>query len=105
MSADKNITPGFERQLLTVQEVVDRTGLSVATVRRRIRAQSLPFLQIGGKNKRILIPITALSPARSEQIEKSAPALLAPQNLDCPASIRPGPMPKWKQNIAARTET
>ncbi|MFP4105889.1 MAG: helix-turn-helix domain-containing protein [Phycisphaerae bacterium] len=45
---------------MSPEEFAAHSGLSQATVRRRIRDGSLPHVQPGGKGCRILIPVNAL---------------------------------------------
>lgn len=54
-----------DRQCFTIKDFVDATGLSEATVRRRVHDGGIPSLQFGGKHKRILILAAALQHADS----------------------------------------
>lgn len=79
---------------LTLQEFSERTGLSLATVRRRIKDGSLPVWQPGGHRTAIRIPESVLLPlqrntaATSPQSESSG--------LDRPSrQIR---RPRWQQS-------
>lgn len=84
--------PGMQR-FLSVQEFCELTGLSHATVRRRICDGSLPVWQPGGRRTRVLIladdPATRSSNLDATK-EQPVPALIAPRI--------PGPRPRWQQN-------
>ena len=76
-------------------------GVSVSTVRRRIRDGSLPCLQLGGRGHRICIPHDALIvPSRRERMGSDEPAEPADRSLDHmhQAERLPGPAPRWMQN-------
>ena len=71
-------------------EYAARTGLSRATVTRRLKDGALPRLQPGGPRTRVLIPVAALAP----------PAAAPGKTLSCERPAAPparprGPKPKW----------
>jgi excisionase family DNA binding protein len=79
-------TPRF----LSPADFARATGLSEATVRRRIRDGSLPVAQPGGKKSRVLIP--------RDVLDRSAPAPgpSVPAPGPTPPAPRPaGPRPRW----------
>jgi hypothetical protein len=72
------------------------TGLSYATISRRLEDGSLPKFQPGGENTAVRVPIdalTKLTPPRPPE-DKPLPAEHAvdPQ----PRTPRKGPQPKWE---------
>ncbi|WP_390623320.1 helix-turn-helix domain-containing protein [Blastopirellula sediminis] len=71
-------------QLLSIQELSDRSGVSVVTLRRWVKSGAISYFQPGGKNGRLLFPADAIQASAS--------------NL--PASERPSPRagrrPKWQ---------
>lgn len=56
---------GSLRRYLSIDEYVQVSGLSAATIRRRIKARQLPSFQPGGLGTKILIPTDALEFSRS----------------------------------------
>lgn len=52
----------LDRAYVSPEEFAALTGLSIATVRRRIKASQLPVIQPGGKRTRVLIRVDALAP-------------------------------------------
>ena len=58
---------------LTPHEFAHRTGLSLATVRRRINDGTLPVFQPGGKRTAVRIPQSALlpTPGSTEWVNKT----------------------------------
>lgn len=80
------------RQFLSPVEFAEVTGLSPATVRRRIAERRIPIYQPGGPRTRVLIPIKALgAPERSEPVPSGSPATDAP-----PLGKLAGPAPRWR---------
>jgi hypothetical protein len=91
---------GFGPQIhISPAEFAARSGLSVVTVRRRVRDRSLPAVQPGGPRTRVLIPVDALVPVRVD-----APADLAEPKPPLPTTPAPlpGPAPKWRQSAGGR---
>ena len=83
------------------------SGLSRATVYRRIRDRSLPSAQPGGPRTRVLIPIDALRPAaRPTESEARSMTSTAPTGRGCSKQIPPppvsGPPPIWGRAAAPR---
>lgn len=79
-------------EYLTPQEFARRSGLSLATVRRRIRDKSLPVLQSGGPRTAIRIPATALLASHQPPKSSAAPAS-SPDDAPPKRGIRP--RPQW----------
>ena len=100
------------RTHLSVQEYAKATGLSLSTVRRRVKDGSVPVLQLGGKCHRVLIPMGAIEhtgatgqlgaeaepgPDLSERADHAVGgAATLPLATQKPSRI-PGPSPRWKQ--------
>jgi len=86
----------LERSHLSPQEFAQKTGLSLATVNRRLKAGDIPFSQPGGPRSRILIPAAALDSASSHSAsspELAEPSSAAPTESDPPRQR--GPKPRW----------
>ena len=95
-----NGAPRTSLRNLSVDEAAAILGVSVSTVRRRIRDRSLPCLQLGGRGHRIVIPHEALiMPSRRERTgsdEPVEPAERSPDRMHQPERLR-GPTPRWMQ--------
>ena len=80
---------------LTVEQFVAESGLSAATVRRRIKDGSLPVLQPGGKRTAVRISRSALEPSRIT----SAP--IESVSFEPPISQKPpaGRQPHWRSKL------
>jgi hypothetical protein len=91
------------RRYVSVQEFVQLSGLSLATIHRYLKRGILRHLQPGGRHSRILIPSDALEmdtpsaaePKRSASTAPPAPAVNT-QPLDDETRL-PGPRPQWKR--------
>ncbi len=75
------------------------SGLSPATVRRRLKSNQLPSVQPGGRGHRVLIPRDALEqlarvqpPPPEPDAANPAPTTAGPADPDSP---RTGPRPRW----------
>lgn len=70
------------------------SGLSIVTVRRYLRSGLLPFVQLGGRRHRILIPCDALGRFRHPPTDQPQPKteLKGEVSKSTPLS---GPMPRW----------
>lgn len=90
-SDDRFMSP---RDHYSPKEFSERSGLSLATIHRYLRSGKLPFVQLGGRRHRLLIPWDALQ------------LLLTPSAVETPAkqkvhkpmdSSQPlsGPQPRW----------
>jgi excisionase family DNA binding protein len=90
------------REFLSPQELATRTGLSVETVRRRVRDGSLPSIQPGGPGKRILISIAAFMTTlrMPETAGDEGCDLTVGQKAAAAPKGRgrlPGPEPSWRR--------
>lgn len=54
------MTESLVRQALTINQLQQATGLSISTLRRRVKDGSLPVIQAGGRGKKLLFPVTVL---------------------------------------------
>ena len=95
---------------ISPEEYADRTGLSMSTVRRYLKAGRIPAAQLGGFRCRWLISTAALSTlARDRQTERVASSAgetttaTADSEVDNrePSRLR-GPTPRWKQRKQKR---
>jgi excisionase family DNA binding protein len=82
---------GIATEFLAPKKFGQLAGLSQATVRRRIKDGTLPFVQLGGRHHRILIRSDALEQLQScaENIAGSGDSLTRSNRL-------PGRRPKWQ---------
>lgn len=103
---------GLGRRYLTVQQFADLSGLSLSTIRRRIRDGSITHAQPGGKRRRILIPVGALEhrqhcPSASHEARNENPNeqvnVADPGQPSPPERPIPGPSPKWQRTQTFRT--
>jgi predicted DNA-binding transcriptional regulator AlpA len=75
------------------------TGLSLATIHRRLADGSLPKVQIGGKRCRILIPRSALSAVIQSATEPSVcDKSTAPSTAEKPPALG-GMRPRWMSRL------
>ena len=82
---------------LSVEEFGAVTGLSVSTVRRRIRDGSLPVFQPGGKKSRILIPGGVLTDRSRQEPVATPPEPAAASPTPSPPTLA-GPRPRWTRH-------
>lgn len=83
--------PDTSPQLLTLQELIDRSRLSAATIHRLKKLGKIPYLQPAGKGGRLLFPADAIERAACEAAKPASP-------VSSPAGSRPhlsGPPPAW----------
>ena len=84
------------RSCLNIDELSAKSGLSLSTLRRRLREGKLPYLQPGGPRTRVLFPADIL-----DRLVNQTPAILASQpdavTLPKPASTARGPQPRWQK--------
>lgn len=76
------------------------SGLSLATVHRRLADGSIPKKQYGGKRCRIMIPLSALS---SRPLEQKAPIIASDANQNTALPVRSGKAPRW-MNTSPKTK-
>jgi hypothetical protein len=90
---------------LSLAEFSALSGLSVTTLRRRIKDGSLPYRQLGGRRHRLLIPRDALEtlnqpvdsscgPCQPDE-ERNGPT----QHISAAPHELPGPRPRWTQQL------
>lgn len=80
-----------DRRFLSVEEFCQQTGLSPATVWRRLKDGSLPSYQPGGKGTRVLIPLEALTAVPPAPATTTSP----PRRPSRPRPLA-GPVPRWQ---------
>lgn len=74
--------------LLTIQELSNRSGVPVVTLRRWVRQGRIPYLQPAGHGGRLLFQPDALG---RSQVQSTAQQTSATPPLS-------GPQPKWTQS-------
>jgi excisionase family DNA binding protein len=86
------------RKCLTIEELSQWTGLSVSTIRRRVKDGTIPFLQPGGRRSRIVFPpdiVERLIQITSQKSTNTEPiAVIPPEKPQ-----RRGPRPKWQREM------
>lgn len=90
------------RQFVSPQVFAQLAGISESTLWRRIRDQSIPSWQPGGRRTRVLIPLSALGAVQSAAVESSADD--APRDA-APRKPIPGPPRKWRTRTPDIEET
>jgi hypothetical protein len=78
---------GIAKQFLKIREFSRISGLSVSTIRRRVRDGSIPAIQPGGAGKVILFARDAL--------ERQSSPPTSGENTPTPKKILPGRRPSW----------
>jgi hypothetical protein len=86
---------------LSPQQFSDLSGLSIATVRRYLKAGMLSFVQPAGPRGRILIQSDALAVQTTPTDITSTPHFPSTQscnsNKAADAQRRSGPLPRWME--------
>jgi predicted DNA-binding transcriptional regulator AlpA len=91
-SRDGTMTePQINNQALNIDELVERSGLSEATIWRLKNAEKIPFYQPGGKGSRVTFPPDALERNYSAQ-NPDEPSGNEPSSS---STINTGPKPDW----------
>jgi len=90
------------KQFFTLSEFVNALGgaISESTVRRRIKDQTIPYVQPGGKSTKILIPASVLTKYQHPEHQGStgmAPST-KPEKPPGTSNLH-GPAPKWKRAL------
>lgn len=79
---------------LTIDELSQRSRLSISTLNRLKKEGLIPYFQPGGKNTRVTFPPDA--------IERACAATAASPSVPAATPTTPtklsGPMPKWQQS-------
>ena len=92
------MTESRYRQTLTIKQLQVATGLSISTLRRRVKDGTIPVLQPGGRGKKLLFPLAVLDELcmrrcvqsnSSNQPEQSASGSVGP-DTPLPASDHSG---------------
>jgi hypothetical protein len=60
MVTDRPMSEAKDRRPLTIRELKEETGLSISTLRRRVKDGSIPVIQAGGPGKKLLFPATVV---------------------------------------------
>jgi len=76
------------------QEFSERSGLSLATVHRYLRSGKLPFVQLGGRRHRVLIPCDALDLLLKPSVNEKPAEPTFNKRSDNPPPMS-GPQPRW----------
>lgn len=79
--------PATDRQLLTIHELSDATGVPVRTLRNWVRDGRIPFHQPAGKGGKLYFPRDA--------VERSAGSNPTPTAQDVPDLALAGRKPSW----------
>ena len=94
-------------QFLTLKEFAQQARISESTIRRRVRDGSLPVVQLGGKNKKLLFPIDALDRVNTPVTPAEDNASVEPSSLLAPGTQTDNPAgsrPRWTQKLARRSQ-
>lgn len=94
-------------QFLSPARFAGMSGLSLATVYRRLTDGSLPSVQLGGKSSRRLIPVDALDRLIQPTTPAAQPTAEPPPETPTqgPAAPElPGPAPRWRRKPPGRPE-
>lgn len=79
----------MDKKYWSVEEASQALGLSISTVRRRIRTGGIIAIQPGGPRTKLMIPVDAPFASRADDI----PEIAAPSHRE----VRRGPKARWKQ--------
>ena len=91
----------LERDGYSIKEFAKRSGMSISTVRRRIKDGSLPIVQLGGPSCLLTIPADALrqiyygNHLKEEETTSEKDVAEKTSTFSEPDSLS-GPKPKWK---------
>ena len=104
---DRDIHQATNSRFLTLKEFARLAGISESTVRRRVRDGSLPVVQLGGKNKKLLFPIDALDrvniPTTPTEDNDSVDSLSLSSSRT-QADDSAGSRPRWTQKLRRRAK-
>lgn len=106
--------PSIAKKYLSLEELSALTGLSVSTLRRRVRDGSLPTWQPGGRRTRLLFPLELVDAAMSavssdtnsqgDAPPESTNAREATQSSQESAGTPlAGPTPRWMKGLRSRS--
>jgi hypothetical protein len=103
---ERDMNDNTNPQFLTLKEFVQRSRLSDSTVRRRARDGSLSVVQLGGKGKKLLFPVSALQELRQRSAPPQFGGDVEHSNVvpptGTPAALVAGPRPRWARNLTRR---
>jgi hypothetical protein len=98
--------PDNIQHFVPLKEFVRLSGLSEATVRRRVRDGTLRAVQIGGKGKKLLLALDTLERANTETSSAASGGrmdqVLTIPSVGAPAETRSGPRPRWTRRLPRR---
>lgn len=93
----------IEQAWLSRQELATKSGLSLATIDRRRKDGTLPFVQLGGRRCRILFSSDVLrslvvgTPSANEPVSIDPVPPAEPLTQVCETKDQPsGPRPRWQ---------
>lgn len=89
-------------RFLSPAEFAELSGLSEATVRRRLKDGTIESVQPGGFRSRILIPIDALQRANTDDRREHAGRVGDVEESDRRTQSISGPQPKWMTETSNR---
>ena len=89
-------------EFLSPKEFAGRSGLSLSTVHRRLAADDIPHLQLGGRRHRLLIPCAALTAAITTHQQPEAGTCSSSAHPETHTGIAApshlsGRRPRWKR--------
>lgn len=90
-----------QAEYVSIAQLSAISGLSVSTLRRRLKDGSLPFLQPGGTRSRLLFRrdvLDTLARPAGEPVsaQSTARQAVCPESVTPEASLAlPGPRPRW----------
>src|SRR5437764_108619 len=97
----KGVPPAISRpHYLGYEDLQVRTGLSLSTLRRRVREGRIPFFQPGGPGTRIIFPEDVI-----ERLLQPTHTHIAPEQPPEPSAYPTpprGPKPKWQRGALNR---
>ena len=86
------------RTCLSYEELSVQTGLSLSTLRRRVKEGKLPCIQPGGRRTRIVFPVDVVERLLQHASNSSETATVPPAPKPARPAANPthhGPRPKW----------
>ena len=88
----------MDAEYLSPDEFSQLSGLSIATVRRYLRAGRLPHVQPAGSHGRILIPRDALDRLADPPPRDLPPSTPTSPSMAAPPNRPRGPRPRWQSS-------
>lgn len=91
---------GASQKYLTYEDLHAVTGISLSTLRRRVKAGQIPYFQPGGSRTRVAFPpdvVERLLKSQGLDLNQCPPVTKTTESPP-PLKLRPpGPRPKWQQ--------